>query len=121
MTRPWIQIHRAATIVLGPLILIPHHHGNRRAKRQPEFRTRLDLNAVLLVAGRRQRRLPWSSARHLWLDVGFGEREAGRHAVDDASDATAVRFAVGRDPEIGAEAGHGCWGKERVLSFQEEM
>ena len=43
------------------------------------------------------------------LDVGLGQRQARRHAIDDAADGRAVALAPGRDPEEQAEAvaGHG--------------
>lgn len=94
MTRPRVQIHRLIPIILRPLILIQHHHRNRRAQRHPKLGARLDLHAVLLVAGRGEGGLPGAAARHLRLDVGFGEGKAGGAAVDDAAHGAAVGFAI---------------------------
>lgn len=40
--------------------------------------------------------LPRLAAVEVMLDIGFGERQARRHAVDDAADGRAVAFAPGR-------------------------
>ena len=113
MTRPWVQIHRAPTVVLRPLILITHDHGNRRAQRDSKLCTRLDLHAVFLIARCRQRRLAGSPPRHLRLDVGFCEGEPRWHAINDAAHGAAVGLAVSGDAEVGAEGRHdGGWWEE---------
>ena len=49
-----------------------------------------------------------ATAVEVGLDIGFGKRQAGRAAVDDAADACAVTFAEGGDAEELSEgvAGH---------------
>jgi hypothetical protein len=47
MTRSWIRVHCAATVILGSVIFIPHNHGNWRSKRDAEFCAGLNLDSVL--------------------------------------------------------------------------
>lgn len=94
MARPREQIHCASTVILRALVLIAHHHADWGAERDTEFGTGLDLDAILLVARRRERALAGTTSRHLRLDVGFGERHSGGHAVDDAADGAAMRLAI---------------------------
>lgn len=96
MTGPGVQVHCAAAIVLGSLVLVANNHGNGRAQGVAEFGPRLDLDAVLFVARRRQGALAGSPPGHLRLDVLLGQGHARRAAVDDAADGAAVRFAIAR-------------------------
>lgn len=108
MTRSWVEIHGTIAVILWSLILVPDDQPDGRAEGDSEFRTRLDLDLVLLVARRRQSRLTWSAPCHLWLDVGFGELHARWHTVDNASDAAAVGLAICGDSEIFAKCRHLC-------------
>jgi len=89
-----VQIHRAAAVVLGSLVLVADHHANRCSQGDSEFRSRLNLDAVLFVSRGRQRALAGASAGHLGLDVVFCELHAWGAAVDDAADRAAVGFAI---------------------------
>lgn len=89
-----VQVHCAATVVLGSLVLITDHHANWRAQRDAKLCARLDLYSVLLVPRGRQGALPGTATGHLGLDVVLGELHARRAAVDDTADGAAVRFAI---------------------------
>ena len=61
------------------------------------------LHRVRLLALRGEARLPGPALVEIGLDVGFGERNARRAAVDHAADRRPMAFAEGRDPEKMAE------------------
>ena len=68
-----------------------------------------DARGVGLVARGDDVALAGAAAVEIALDVGLGEREARRDAVDDHADAAAVGFAPGGDAEGVAELrGHGA-------------
>lgn len=94
VARPREAVHRIPPVVLGPMVLVLHQHGDGRAQRHAELGPRLDLHPVFLVARRRDRALAGSSAGELRLDVVGGQGEAGGTAVDDAADAETVGFPI---------------------------
>lgn len=94
VARTRVQVHRAATVVLRSLVLVADHHANRCSQSDSEFRSRLDLDAVLFVSRGRQRALTGASTGHLGLDVVFCELHAGGAAVNDAANGAAMGFAI---------------------------
>lgn len=96
-----VQVHCAAAVILGPLVLIADHHTNWGAQCNPELCARLDLDTVLLIARGCQGALAGTAAGHLGLDVVLGELHAGRAAVDDTADRAAVRLAIAERDQNG--------------------
>ncbi len=80
-------------VILGPRVLVLDEEQDRRAGGVAFEHAREDLHAVALAALRREARLPRPAPVEPGLDVGFGERQARRHAVDDAADRRSVAFA----------------------------
>ena len=62
-----------------------------------------DPHQILFVPLRRIARLPGLALVEPLLDVGLGERQARRHAVDHNADRRPVALAPSREPEQGAE------------------
>jgi hypothetical protein len=94
MARAGEEIHCAATVVLGSLILIANHHANWCAQGNAKFCARLDLNSVFLIPRGSQSTLAGTATGHLRLDVGLGELHARRASIDNAADRAAVRLAI---------------------------
>jgi hypothetical protein len=90
VARAWVQVHRLIAIVLLPLVLVHDAQANWRAQCNAKLGTRLDLDAVLLVARGGDSRLTRSPARHLRLDVVVCEGHTWRAAVDDGADGEAM-------------------------------
>ncbi len=63
-----------------------------------------NLAAIGFIARSDDGALAGAAAIELALDVFFAEFDAGRATVDDHADATAVRFAPGRDAKELSEA-----------------
>jgi len=108
-----VQVHCAATVVLGPLILIADHDSNWSAQCNAELCARLDLDAILLIARGCQGALAGTAAGHLGLDIVLGELHTGRAAVDDTADRAAVRFAIAG----GDQTGWNMFGVEGQLTW----
>lgn len=85
-----VHVHGAVSIVLGPLVFVPHHHAYWRAQGDTELGSRLYLDPVLFVSRGCQSTLSGSPPCHLGLDVCLCELHAGRAPVDDAADRAAV-------------------------------
>src|SRR5262249_47038432 len=62
-------------------------------------------------------RLSRTPAVEIALNVGFGERNAGRAAINDTADRRPVAFAEGRDPEHVAEGVERHWSSVPEQSF----
>ena len=89
-----------------------------------------DADLVGLAALGHEARLAGAAAVEPGLDVGLGQRDAGRAAIDDAADGRAVALAPGGDAEEMAEAvvrhgrasslgGQPCdVGRARILAFR---
>ena len=63
-----------------------------------------DADAVILAALGGEARLAGAPAIEPGLDIGLGQRDAGRAAIDDAADGGPMALAEGGDPEEMAEA-----------------
>ena len=69
MVRPWILVHGAVPIVLGPLIFVHDPHRNRCPKRDAMFCSRLYLYLILFITRRGYGALAGPSPCELRLDV----------------------------------------------------
>ncbi len=96
-------------IILGALIDIVDHERDRRSGRHLRAGRLLDEHAgedfhrVRLAPLRGEARLARPPLVEIGLDVGLGQRDAGRAAVDHAADRRPMALAEGRDPEKVAE------------------
>ena len=96
-------------IVLGALVdILDQHHDGRAggdlARRALVFEdARQDLHLVGLLALRGEARLAGPALVEIGLDLGGGQRNVRRAAVDDAADGGAMAFAEGGDAEQMAE------------------
>jgi len=96
-------------IVLGALVDVVDHERDGRpgrdlfAGRFIDEHAGEDFHLVRLAPLRGETRLARPPLVEVGLDVGLGQRDAGRAAVDHAPDRDAVAFAEGRDPEKMAE------------------
>lgn len=88
------EVHRAAAVVLGSLILISHYHSDGRAECDAELCAGLNLNAVLLVTRRGQSTLARTSPRHLRLDIILSELHAWWAAINNTANGPAMRLAI---------------------------
>jgi hypothetical protein len=122
---PGVHVHSLVSIVLGALVLVHDLNADRCAQCDAKLGAGLDLDLVLLISRSCDRGLSGTPARHLGLNVGFGELHTRRAAVDDGADAEAVRLAIAEeiseleqvasiatdvrgDPEVLAEGRHVC-------------
>ena len=111
-------------IVLGALVDIVDHQRDRRAGRHlPAARVVRehageDFHRVGLAPLRGEARLARPPLVEIGLDVGLGQRDARRAAVDHAADRRPVAFAQGRDAEKMAEGveRHGILPVARVVA-----
>ncbi len=94
MARSRVHVHSLVAVVLLALVLVHDPDANGGAQCDAEFCARLDLDAVLLIAGGCNGGLTRSAARHLRLDVIFGQGHARRATVDDGADGKTVGFAI---------------------------
>lgn len=94
MTWPGVHVHSLVAVILRTLILVHDPDANGRSQRKTELCARLYLNLVLLISRCCNRGLTRPSSCHLGLDVGFGELQTRRAAIDDGSNAEAVRLAI---------------------------
>lgn len=88
------QVHCAATVVLGALVLVADHHANRCTQSNTELCTGLDLDSVLLIPRGSQGTLAGTATGHLRLNITLGELHARGTSIDDTADGTAVRLAI---------------------------
>src|SRR5437762_7911937 len=97
------------TVILRALIDIVDHQLDRRAGGLPLEDAGQDLDLVRLAPLRRVARLAGPAPVEPVLDIGLGERDARRHAVDDDADRRPVALAPARVAEQRARAiaGHG--------------
>ena len=95
-------LHRL--VGLGPRVLVAHEQRDRRAERPALEDAGEDLDAVGLVARRRERALAGPAPIEIALDLLAREREPRRAAVDHHADAAAVALAEGGDLELTSEA-----------------
>src|SRR5205814_8743121 len=89
-------------VVAGPHVEVGHLEADRRAERLPFEDSREDLDGVRLLALGHERALARRAPVEIGLDVGFGEWQTGRAAVDHRADAGAVRLAPRRDTKQAA-------------------
>ncbi len=96
-------------VILAALVGVLDQQRDRRAGGQAFVDARQDLHPVGFLALRDVAAGAGATAVELGLDVGFGQRQAGRAAVDDAADRRAVALAEIGDAKEFAEgaAGHG--------------
>ena len=102
-------------IVLRALVDIVDQQRNRRtggdllAGLVINKHARENFDGIRLLALGGEPRLAGTAAVEIGLDIGFGQRNARRAAIDHAADRRPVAFAEGRDPEHMAEGveGHG--------------
>ena len=90
-------------VVLAARVLVADQQRDRRAGRAAFEHAGEDLHRVRLAPLRDVPRRAGPAAIELALDVGFGERQSRRTAVDDAADRRPVRFAERGDAEQRAE------------------
>ena len=97
-------------VILRALILVLDEEADGRARRHLAVgaiireHARNDPDAVGLAPLRGEARLARATPIEIALDVGFGKRDAGRAAVDDAADRHAMALAEGGDAEEMTEA-----------------
>src|SRR5262249_49410382 len=91
-------------VVLGTLVLVLDQKADRRPRRLALEQARQDLHLIRLAPLRREARLPGPAAVEPGLDVGFAQREARRHAVDDAADRRPMTLTPGRESKELTEA-----------------
>ena len=89
-----VEVHRASTVVLWPLVFVANHHADGGTQGDAELGAGLDLHAVLLIPGGRQGALTGTSSSHLGLNVVLGELHARGAAIDNAADGAAVGFTI---------------------------
>ncbi len=90
-------------IVLGADVLVLDEKRDRGAGGEPLEHAGEDAHPVGLAALGGEARLAGTAAVEIGLDVGLGERDAGRAAVDHAADRRAVALAERGDAEEMAE------------------
>ena len=93
-----------ARVDIGDLERDRRAGGHLRARRLVGEHAGEDAHLVGLLALGGVARLAWLALVEIDLDVGLGERDAGRAAVDHAADRRPVAFAPGGDAEEMAEA-----------------
>ena len=96
--------HLHLAVILGPLVLVAHHHGDRRAKGEAIEQAAENLDAIILLAGGGDPALARFAAVELGLDGLLIQWQPGRAAVHDHTHPTAVGFAERADAEKLAEA-----------------
>ncbi len=102
-------------VVLAALVGVADQQRDRRAGGQALVHAGQDLHRIGLVALRHVAAGAGAAPVQVGLDVGLGQRHAGRAAVDDAADGRAMAFAEVGDAEQFAEgaAGHGLESQAR--------
>ena len=79
-------------VILAALVGVADQQSDRRAGRAALEHAREDLDRVALLALGHEPRRPGFAAIQFPLDVGFGERHAGRAAIHHATDRRPVAF-----------------------------
>ena len=82
-------------IILGAGILVFDQKPDRCARGHAFEHAGQDFDRVRFLALGGVFALPRTAFVHVDLDIGLGERNAGRRTVDDAADSGAVAFAEG--------------------------
>ena len=100
----WPELRGDRRVVARALVDVVDLHGDRRAGGQALEHAGQDADLVRLLALRGEARLAGAAAVEPGLDVGLGQRDARRAAVDHAADRRPVAFAPGGDAEQMAEA-----------------
>ena len=90
-------------VVLRALVGVLDQQLDRSAGRHPVEGAAHDAHQISFAALRRVARLPRLALVEPLLDVGFGERQPRRDAVDDDTNRRPVAFAPGRETEECAE------------------
>ena len=98
------ELRRDVAIVLGALILVLDHQGNRGAGGQALEHPGLDLDDIRLAPLGGEARLAGLALVQEVLDVRLGQRQARRDTIDDGADRGSVAFAPGGESERRAEA-----------------
>ena len=94
-------------ISFGTGVFIGNVDGDGRSEGFTLKDARKNLASVCLIAGGDDFTLTGPASIKVALDIGFGEWEAGRDAIDDHPDAAAVGFSPSRNTKSMAElAGH---------------
>ncbi len=100
---------RDVGIVLRALVGVLDHHADRRSRRHQRLAVALGHHAgehphrIVLAPLRREFRLPRLALVQIGLNLGLGEADARRAAVDHAAKRDAVALAPGGDSEKMAE------------------
>lgn len=87
-----VEVNGLGAVVVGPLVLVGDSEEDGGAEGAAKLGAGVDGDLVLFVSGGGDGGLAGAAAVELWLDVGFGEGEAGGAVVDDAGDGLAVGF-----------------------------
>ncbi len=95
---------RDVAVVLRPLVDILDHQRDRRAGGQALEHAGEDADLVGFLPLGGEFRLAGPAAVQPGLDIGLGQRNARRAAIDDAADRRPVALAPGGDAEQMAEA-----------------
>jgi hypothetical protein len=77
-------------IIAGTLVLVVNQQADRRAEGQAVFHPREDGDPIRFFARRGQVALAGTAAIELRLDIGFGQLQTGRTAIDDGAHTYAV-------------------------------
>ena len=112
--------HLHLLVILRPLVLVAHHHGDGRAQGHPIEQAAEDLDPVVLFAGGGDLALARFAAIQFLLNRPNIKIKPRRAAVHDHADAPAVGFAEGADPkELTEAAAHGrsALGRAYKLGF----
>lgn len=72
------------------MILVHDKQRYRRAQRNSVLGAREDPHAIFFIARGYEIALAGATATQLWLNISFGERHAGRDAINDAADTRTV-------------------------------
>src|SRR5581483_5728449 len=104
-----VSVVLRARVDIGDLERNRRAGGHLRARRLVGEHAGEDAHLIRLLALRGEARLAGSPLVEIDLDVGLGERDAWRTAIDHAADGRPVALAPGGDAEEKAEAvvGHG--------------
>src|ERR1035441_9659187 len=97
--RGWAIERFHLLVGLGTLVLVADPDGDGRAERLAVEGAGEDLAGIAFLARRDDLALAGTAAVQIDLDVGFGQRDARRAAVDDHADAASVGLAPGGDLE----------------------
>ena len=108
MSHQRISAARGIAVVLFALVHVLDDQRDRRAGGVALEDARDDRHFVRFAALGGVARLAGAALVEPLLNVGLAQRQARRHAIDDAADPGPMAFAPGREPERVADtvAGH---------------